>query len=120
MRVIVLGMIVVFLSWAGFQYNDLDAIQWIVVYAISAVLGILLLIGRFSRRAAILFLGFCVVYGLYLSTRVVIAREFFFDEQGREAMGLFICAAWAGFLLHRFDRLRSRSQAAVSETSSTS
>ena len=87
-------MLVLFVSWAGFQYNDPDALVWIVVYLAAAAGCVLAFLGRFPRRAALTYAALCVGWSLYLALNVVIGREFFFEERGREAMGLVISAAW--------------------------
>lgn len=101
MRIAVVVMVVVFLIWAGFQYNDPDGFFWMLVHGVASLLGILFLMSRYPRILAVVYGGFCVLYGIVLLIRVILAKEFFFDEQGREMLGLFICAAWAAFLLRR-------------------
>ncbi len=99
LRIVAAAMLILFVSWAGFQYNDPDALLWMIIYGAAAVLTVLFLRGRFPSLPAKAYFGFCLIYAAYLLVRVVLEREFFFDEQGREMMGLVICAAWAGFLL---------------------
>lgn len=94
-------MLVLFVSWAGFQYNDPDALLWIVIYALAALGCLLYLFDLFPRRVAWAYVAVCVAAALYLAVRVIIEREFFFDEQGREMMGLLICAGWIGLLARR-------------------
>ena len=94
MKIANAAMLVLFLSWAGFQYNDPDAIAWIVVYLAAATGCVLALLGRFPRRVALTYAGICVGWSLYLAVNVLLGREFFFEERGREAMGLLICAGW--------------------------
>ncbi len=91
-------MLVLFLSWAGFQYNDPDALLWILVYGIAAVGCLLFFLGHFSRTAALAYVLICVAGALYLLVQIVIEQEFIFAEQGREMIGLLICSGWIGFL----------------------
>jgi hypothetical protein len=88
------AMLVLFLSWAGFQYNDPDAAAWIALYLAAAAGCALAFLGRFPRGAALIYAGLCVGWALYLTVNILVGREFFFDERGREAMGLTICAGW--------------------------
>ena len=91
-------MLVLFLSWAGFQYNDPDIAGWIAVYALAALWCVLALLGRFSRPAALLYIAACGLWALYLAVQVVADTEFFFEERGREAMGLGVCVIWTAVL----------------------
>lgn len=118
-RIAVLVMVIVFLSWAGFQYNDPDGLFWMPVYGVAALLGILFLMNRFPRTGAVAYGGFCVLYGIYLLVRVILAKEFFFDEQGREMLGLFICSAWAAFLLRQKHMTRATAEPGIKETESS-
>ena len=101
LRIASIVMLVLFISWAGFQYNDPDALLWVLVYASAAVLTLFYLLGRNSRAASLAYVTLCVLYAVYLIVRIVIAREFIFDEQGREMMGLLICGGWISFLAYR-------------------
>lgn len=102
-------MLVLFLSWAGFQYNDPDALLWAAIYGIAALLTVLYLVGRSPSSASIAFASLCVLYAVYLAVRIILDREFIFEEQGREMLGLLICAGWIAFLIYR-----SRSASPVS------
>lgn len=94
-------MLVLFVSWAGFQYNDPDALIWILIYSFAA-LGCILFFGKsLPRSAAWAYVLLCVAGALYLLVRVVTTREFVFDEQGREMMGLLICAGWIAVLARK-------------------
>ncbi|MEX1055950.1 MAG: transmembrane 220 family protein [Rhodothermales bacterium] len=109
-------MLVVFVSWAGFQYNDPDGVWWMVVYLLAAAGCGLAFFGRFPRRVALTYVGLCVGWALYLAVSVIFDSEFFFEERGREAMGLTICAAWMLVLwkataVRSSDTIRSRESA---------
>lgn len=94
-------MLVLFVSWAGFQYNDPDPLIWIAVYGFAALGCLLFFLRQLPRQAAWAYVGLCIIGALYLLVRVIVGREFIFDEQGREMMGLLISAAWIGFLSTR-------------------
>lgn len=94
-------MLVLFVSWAGFQYNDPDALIWIIIYGLAALGCILFFAKSLPRSAAWAYILLCVAGAIYLLVRVVTAREFFFDEQGREMMGLLICASWIAVLARK-------------------
>ena len=94
-------MLVLFVSWAGFQYNDPDALSWILIYSLAAIGCILFFVKSFPRPAAWAYVLLCIAGAIYLLIRVVAAREFFFDEQGRELMGLMICAGWIAVLARK-------------------
>lgn len=101
MRIAAAIMLVLFVSWAGFQYNDPDAGQWAVIYGVAAVFTLLYLFGRFPPTLALGYAALCAAYAVYLIVRIVVVREFIFAEQGREMMGLLICGSWMTFLAQR-------------------
>jgi hypothetical protein len=94
-------MLVLFLSWAGFQYNDPDALLWAAIYGIAALFTLLYLLGQSPSAASIAYASLCALYAVYLAVRIVLDREFIFEEQGREMLGLLICASWITFLAYR-------------------
>lgn len=102
-------MIVLFVSWAGYQYNDSDALVWIAVYGAAAIECVLFFLGRLPRVLAAAFMILCSLWALYLGVRVAISGEFIFAEMGREMMGLLICAGWT-YVLYRHTRRRSRTE----------
>ena len=93
-------LLVLFVSWAGFQYSDPDALLWIAVYSAAAIECALFLLGRLPGVLAVAYMALCVPWALYLGARVVLGSEFIFDEQGREVLGLLICASWTYVLYH--------------------
>lgn len=94
-------MLVLFVSWAGFQYNDPDPLIWIAVYGLAALGCLLFFFEQLHRQAAWAYVVVCVVGALYLVVRVIADKEFIFDEQGREMIGLLISAGWIAFLSRR-------------------
>ncbi len=92
-------MLILFLFWAGFQYNDPDGLLWMAVYGAAAIECVLFFMGRLPRILALLYGGLCIAWALVLWIGVVVNSEFVFDETGREAMGLMICAIWTAFLV---------------------
>lgn len=101
LRIANAGMLVLFVFWAGFQYNDPDGLLWMAVYGAAAIECVLFLMRRLPRTIAFLYAGLCAAWAAYLAVRVAVAGEFIFDEQGREMMGLLICAGWTFFLIRR-------------------
>lgn len=100
-------MLVLFLFWAGFQYNDPDGLLWMAVYGAAAIECMLYFLGRLPRILALPYAGLCLVWAVALAVAVAVDREFFFDERGREAMGLFICGFWT-LVLMRYSVRESR------------
>ena len=98
LRIANLVMIVLFVSWAYFQWNDPDPLLWMAIYGTAALACTLFAFGRLPEIAAAAFSACCVLGALYLAGRVVLERQFIFDEMGREMMGLLIVAAWTGLL----------------------
>lgn len=104
-------MLVLFLSWAGFQYNDPDALLWAAIYGIAALLTILFLLGNSPSSVSIAYASLCVLYAVYLAVRIILDGEFIFEERGREMLGLLICAGWITFLVSRSRSARPASTA---------
>jgi hypothetical protein len=103
MRIANAVMLVLFASWAGFQHNDPDVLVWVALYGAAAVECALFFLGRVPRLLSLAYVVLCVTWGLYLGVRVLVAREFIFEEQGREMMGLLICGGWT-YVLYRSAR----------------
>ncbi len=99
-------MLILFVSWAGFQYNDPDSLIWILVYSLAAVACLLFFFQRLPRQVAWAYAFVCVAGALFLLVRVIVEKEFIFDEKGREMMGLLIAAGWISFLAARIPRSR--------------
>lgn len=101
-------MLVLFVSWAGFQHNDPDAIIWIIIYGLAALGCLLHLLDRFLVPASWAYVVSCVAGAIFLLVRIITENEFIFDERGREMMGLLICSAWIGFLALNVRTSRAR------------
>lgn len=99
MRIANAIMLILFLFWAGFQYNDTDGLLWMAVYGAAAIECILYFMGRLPRFLAISYGGLCAVWAVGLGIAVAVNGEFIFEEKGREMFGLFICAVWTAVLL---------------------
>ncbi len=79
------------------QFNDPDPAVWIVIYGCTAAVAAAAAAGQRAARfpaAALLAIG--LVWGGFLGFGVVSEGQHLFDEEGREAMGLLIIAAWNG------------------------
>lgn len=112
MRIAAGIMLVLFISWAGFQYNDPDAVLWAIIYGAAAIFTLIYLFGRFPPTLAYVYAALCAAYAAYLIVRIVVESEFIFAEQGREMIGLLICGSWMTFLAQR------QQSAAISATGS--
>lgn len=108
-------MFVLFLSWALFQYNDPDALAWMLVYGLGAICCVLFFLNRLSPTFGALVVTVCTVWALILYYFVITADQpftFVDDNVGemlREAIGLTIVGAWVAFL-SRTTTLKRRPQ----------
>lgn len=93
-------MLLFFVFWAGYQYNDPDALLWLAVYGAAAIECILFYLGRLPRPLALAYMLLCMLWAPYLGIRIALEGDFIFGEQGREMFGLLICAAWT-YVLYR-------------------
>lgn len=108
-------MLVVFISWAGFQYNDPDSGVWIALYLVAALVSALFLAGRLPWWLPALLTVLCLAWALLILPLALerdIGRmlEEVEGEPWRELAGLLIVAAWSGLLTWR---TRRRARAAV-------
>lgn len=77
------------------QYNDPDPGIWIATYVVAGAISGAAAAGKRSAGYAAAGLALMtLVWGAVLSWGVVSEGQHFFDEEGREAMGLGIIAAW--------------------------
>lgn len=100
-------MLVLFVLAAVVQYNDPDPILWMGVYGASAICCALYMAGRLPALLSALLSGVCLLGALYLLLRIL-GPGSFFDETGREMLGLMeetremlgllITATWTGIL----------------------
>jgi hypothetical protein len=84
-----------FLLGAAVQLNDPDPAVWIVMYCVAAVIAGAAAAGvRRAWYAAAVLVALCVLWGGWLGFGVISEGQHWFDEEGRESMGLLIIAAW--------------------------
>jgi len=112
MKIIALILALFFLAFAGFQYNDADAIVWVVFYSNIALLCFMAFLGKFYKWWSVVSL---VVYGIYFLTLTPFIYTFFTEnfadnwnhgmsfekayiEKTREAGGLLIALLALTFL----------------------
>ena len=91
-------MAMLFIAWAAFQYNDPDPFLWILVYGVAALVSVLYLIKRLPLAFPAAFFALCVVWALYLSTRITYEPPLIAIEEWREMMGLVVIGSWMGLL----------------------
>lgn len=109
MRIANIVMFLVFASWAVFQYNDPDALMWMVAYGLGALCCALFFFGRLSPTFGAVIAVAAALWALVLLYLVVASGETSFSmipgdvvgERTREAIGLLILAGWTGFLARR-------------------
>ena len=94
-----LGAAVFFLVCAGWQLNDPDAMLWTVIYSVAALGGVLVYLERLPWTAAAGYGLVALVMGLVLAGQVIIERQHYFDEVGREMMGSLLVALYMGILV---------------------
>lgn len=103
------GLMLVLFVWAAvMQYNDPDSLLWISIYGAAALCCILYMAGRLPALLAVILSGMYTLGTLYLLLQTTVGPIAFFDETGnemmgmmeesREMLGLFLAAAWTGFL----------------------
>lgn len=112
MKIIALIFCLVFLVFAAFQYNDADALIWILFYGNIAALCFMAFLGKFYKWWSIVSL---IVYGIYFLTLTPSVYKFFTEnlsenwnqgmsfekayiEKTREAGGLLIAMIALAFL----------------------
>lgn len=85
-----------FLVFAGLQYNDPDPLIWILVYLFPAICSVLAARGKLNYLVVgVGFLGY-----LFLLTQNFPSPEHltFDHEEGREAFGLILCGNYVAIL----------------------
>lgn len=112
-------LLLLFAVAAIVQYNDPDPVLWVTLYGVAAACCALYALGRLPAGLAALLSGGYTLGALYLLGRIV-GPGAFFDETGREMMGLmegaremlglWMTAAWTGFLAWHVRRDRSASR----------
>ena len=111
-------MALLFVFAAGVQWNDPDAVLWMLLYGAAALLSLAAGAGRFYPVATGIALAVYLGGFLYLLPALRGASPGAFasfhmktaaDEETREAVGLALCAAWTATLWLRGRRARQRS-----------
>ncbi len=108
------GLMFILFVWAAVvQYNDPDPVLWMAIYGAAALCCALYVAGRLPMRLAAALSGLYVLGAVYLMLRVLGPGSFFDDtgremmglmEESREMLGLWIMAVWTGFLAWRVHR----------------
>lgn len=100
-----LGVVCVFALFLFFQFNDPDSLLWLMVYGLATLACVLFHLKRLPPGAA---LGYAAIMGLvaaYYAWSVISQRQYFFYEEGREAMGSILVACWMFMLYVRGKRM---------------
>lgn len=108
------GLVLILFVWAAVvQYNDPDGLLWVAIYGGAALCCVLYAAGRLPTSWALVVSVISTLWGLYLLLRIFGFGAFFdttgnemmgLMEESREMLGLFIIAAWCGFLAWRTRR----------------
>lgn len=96
-------MILLFGAAMLVQYNDPDGITWMGIYGLAALLTALAMAGHNSVVAPIAGIGY-IVGALIIMPKH--GGNWRYIEQGRESMGLLLCAAWMGVVTVHWWRRR--------------
>lgn len=94
-----------FLSFAAVQYNDPDALIWIVAYLYAAVVTIPPIFGRHTFWPALGLAGYLIWSFTLIGT---VGADWWDVEEAREALGLLLAAFWMGVLLYIWVRRRRK------------
>lgn len=112
MKIAALIQSLLFVLFAGFQFNDPDGSVWTILYGNMAILCFLAFLGKFYKWWSVVSLAVYGIYFIYLSpaifdffsdnfqenVRSAMTFEKHYIEQTREAGGLLICIASLTFL----------------------
>ena len=93
-----------FLACAGWQLNDPDAMLWTVMYSLAALACVLTQLKSLPWNAAAGLGAITLLASIVLAGQVIIERQYYFDEVGREMMGCFLVAAYMGILVLQIRR----------------
>ena len=101
-RVITLTGALFFILCAYWQFNDPDAYQWILVYAVASLAGFAVLLKRLPWQIpAVLALVALGISVYYVQIVAVQNMHYFNDEVGREMMGtILVCLYMALLTVH--------------------
>jgi hypothetical protein len=98
-------MFLLFLLCCAVQYNDPDPLTWIAVYGYAAALTGFAFFGKYTALPA---LGMVAYLPWFFLLAPPLNVSWWALEEGREAMGLMICAVWMSVLLFLWYRKRSK------------
>ena len=92
-RIAAMVAFTVFMVFAAVQHNDPDAFGWALIYGYAALLSLMTALGV---RVAVPALAGAMAYGL-LAYRLFPGLEIplLHIEEGRESLGLILCAVWS-------------------------
>lgn len=118
-QVLNLLMLLLFVTVAVIQYNDPDALLWVLMYGAGALCCALYAAGRLPSLLSGTVLVICLVGALYLLVQILFGPIAFFDKTGHEMMGLveetremfglLVTATWVGVLTWRTGWVHARS-----------
>jgi hypothetical protein len=97
LRVLAAAMVVVFAGFAAVQLNDDDAPVWIALYAASALISLAAAARGWASAPLCALVAAGYLAGA-LRQMPPWALPWMDLEEGRETMGLFICAGWNALL----------------------
>jgi len=93
-----------FIVFACLQFNDPDAMLWMILYGLAAVACLLFHLKRLPPKAAASYGTMILLIGLYLAFNVISQDQPLFGgntdklmggaEEGREMLGAFLISAW--------------------------
>ena len=115
MRVLAAVMGVLLMLAAAVQYDDPDPIRWMAAYGLGGIASGLASVKRCPEWLVALAFAVLAVWGLAIIPAILqfrtesvteMSRGTVVDEEAREALGLFIGAAWCGALWYWLRRER--------------
>lgn len=100
-----LGVACVFALFLYVQFNDPDSMVWLLIYGLAALACVLFHLKRLPPAAALGYAVIMVLVGTYYAWSVISQQQYFFYEEGREAMGSILVACWMLVLYVRGKRV---------------
>ncbi len=107
MQVISLAMTILFLFWSYYQLNDQDALQWVLVYALAAILSGVFVLGYLTNVPPLILGVGCAIWAGYLAMQITYEPPLIAIEEWREMIGLLVVAVWMVPLTWASGRFRS-------------
>lgn len=102
MKIVNIALTIIFILFASFQYNDPDAVTWVILYSYVAVMSALAIFKRYSLPLLIPGIVIFAIYFIYLVPSIFewiasgenlmnrMSETQPFIEQSREAGGLLL------------------------------